>query len=164
MRFAVEIAEAAARDADVRGIDVAVYLPRYDIGVGDLLAPECVSLRRQFGQRRFVIEPAGFAERQRFAVASLGEYLFQRVHLPDFFLLRLVFGFSSMNSSSSSASSSASVKSSIRRRRSGTLYADAHRVAERERATRRVSVDLVMFLVEAVVVAVDGRAGRPCPR
>ena len=33
VRLAVEVAEAASRGADIRGVDVAVNLPRHNLGV-----------------------------------------------------------------------------------------------------------------------------------
>ena len=44
VRFAVEVAETTSRRADIRGVDIAVNLPRHDTAVGYLLGTQTVGL------------------------------------------------------------------------------------------------------------------------
>ena len=81
--FAVEVAELAARNADVGDVDVAVDLPRHDLRIGNHGAAHLVGHQRQLLQRGFVVEPVGFFARERlpppaFVVDALHGYRFLR--------------------------------------------------------------------------------------
>ncbi len=71
VRLAVEVAEAAARNADVRDVDVAVDLPGDDLWVGNRFAPQPVGRGSQLEERRFVVEPPRLVGRQGGAVERL---------------------------------------------------------------------------------------------
>ena len=72
--LAVEIAELAARDADVGDIDVAVDLPRHDRRVGDRRTPYGVGRCGQLLHGRAFVERIGFVARERLAPHGLVEY------------------------------------------------------------------------------------------
>ena len=57
--FAVEVAELAARNADVGDVDVAVDLPGHHLRVGNHGAAYLVGHERQLLQRGLVVEPVG---------------------------------------------------------------------------------------------------------
>ena len=72
--LAVEIAELAARDADVGDIDVAVDLPRPDRRGGDRRTPYGVGRCGQLLHGRAFVERIGFVARERLAPHGLVEY------------------------------------------------------------------------------------------
>ncbi len=69
VRLAVDVAELATRNADVRYVYVAVDLPRYDRRVVDRLAAQAVGRLGQFGQRR-IVKCIGLVAGQRLAVEA----------------------------------------------------------------------------------------------
>ncbi len=74
--LAVEVAKAAARDADVGDVHVAVDLPRHHAGVGHHASAHLVGCACQQGQRRLVVEPVGLLARERLAAAAFVQYVF----------------------------------------------------------------------------------------
>ncbi len=80
VRLAVEVAEAAARDADIGYVDIAVDLPRDDRLVVDRLAAQHVGRLAELVQRRTVVKHIGLLARQRLALQALFIYWFECVH------------------------------------------------------------------------------------